>query len=95
MPLIIEVKVVPQAGKQKCVLDKSGALKCYLKSPPEKGLANKELTQLLAKAVKIPHDAVRIMAGATGRTKLVRINTAMTLPQLLAALGIEQQMRIT
>jgi len=43
MSLVFDLKVVPRSGRNKWVLDKSGKLKCYLKSPPEKGLANKEL----------------------------------------------------
>ncbi len=94
MPLIIDIKVVPSAGRALCKLDKNGQLKCYVKSPPEQGKANKELIKLLAKALKIPQADVTIIAGATRRNKKIQITYNITLGQLLDALGIERQMRI-
>jgi uncharacterized protein YggU (UPF0235/DUF167 family) len=94
MSCIIEVRVVPNAGKQYCILDKAGRLKCYLVNQPEKGLANKELVTLLAKALGVPQAQVTIIAGATGRTKYVRIPIALSHEELLQKLGIPKQMRL-
>lgn len=94
MSLVVDVKVVPNSGKQKCILDKSGILKCYLKSLPERGQANEELIKMLAKSLGIPQADVQIIAGATSRNKKVKIDRALTRDQLLTALGIEQQMSI-
>lgn len=91
MSYVFDVKVVPSSGRNKWQLDASGMLKCYLKSPPEKGLANEELIKLLAKALRVPKDQVSILAGATSRNKRVRIAFNMTFEQLLAALEIERQ----
>ncbi len=63
MALIIEVKVVPSSGKQQWVLDKAGKLKCYIKSPPERGLANQEIITLLAKALKLPQENLVLSRG--------------------------------
>lgn len=91
MPLIIDIKVVPRSGKNKWMLDKSGQLKCYLKSPPEKGLANKELIKLLAKALSIPQKEITIVFGAASRNKRLKISVDITFEQLLAFLKIEKQ----
>lgn len=94
MALIFEVKVVPSSGRNKWVLDKSDMLKCFLKNPPEKGLANKELIKLLAKTLSIPQDEVTIIFGETSRTKRLRIARDMTFDQLLKKLGIEWQQKL-
>ena len=94
MSLIIEVKVVPSAGKNGWILDKAGKLKGYLKSPPERGLANQELIDLLAKALKIPKQKVILVSGATSRIKRIKIEYELTVEQLYAALGIERQIKI-
>ncbi len=91
MALTIEIKVVPSSGRQQCVLDKAGNLKCFLKNPPERGLANEELITLLAKALHISKQQVTIMLGATGRKKIIKINKVITLPELLRLLGVEVQ----
>jgi uncharacterized protein (TIGR00251 family) len=94
MALIIEVKVVPSAGKNGWILDKVGKLKGYLKSPPERGIANQELIDLLAKALKIPKQKVILVSGATSRIKRIKIEHELTIEQLYDALGIERQITI-
>ena len=89
--MIVEIKVVPSSGRQQCSLDTSGTLKCYLKSPPERGLANEELIGLFSKALRIPKSEITIIAGATGRKKMLRIQRALTMPEILGALGVEVQ----
>jgi uncharacterized protein (TIGR00251 family) len=91
MPLVIIIKVVPGSGQNKWVFDKAGQLKCYLKNPPEKGLANKELIKLIAKGLGITQEEVTIVAGATSRTKMVRIAKDLTLELFLQGLAIEKQ----
>ena len=94
MAVIIEVKVAPSSGRQQCIIDKSGTLKCYLKSPPEHGKANQELIKMIAKALNIPQIDVQIIVGETTRNKKININKNVTVNQVIAALGIEQQMKI-
>lgn len=92
--LIIEVKVVPSSGKSTCILDKSGRLKCYLKSPPERNEANTELIKLFAKALKITQNEVEIVSGATSRTKKLKILKSITEDDVLAHLGIQRQLSV-
>ena len=91
MALLFEVKVVPSSGRNKWVIDKSGRLKCFLKNPPQKGLANKELIGLVAKAVGVTKADVEIVTGATSRNKKIKIFADLTLDEFLAKLGLERQ----
>lgn len=96
--MIIEVKVVPSSGKNKWVIDKSGQLKCYLKSPPERGLANNELIRLIAQMLKIPQQSVIIISGLTSKKKRIEIKAqSVQYADFLAAAGLrspEKQMSI-
>lgn len=94
MSLIITVKVMPSSGRNAWIIDKAGILKGYLKSPPERGLANQELIDLIAKAIKISKQKVAIISGATSRIKRVKIEEQITFEQLLSALGIERQISL-
>lgn len=89
--LQITVKVVPSSGMQKCVLDKSGRLKCYVKSPAERGLANDELVKVIARLAGLTQHDVRLVSGATFRSKVLSLATAMTYEQFLEKLGLEVQ----
>jgi uncharacterized protein len=90
MSLIVSIKVVPQSGKQEMAVDKSGTLKCYLKSAPEKGRANKELVRFFADSLKIPQAAIMIIAGDQVRTKKIKIDSALTLEQFLNCFGLQK-----
>ncbi len=94
MALIIDIKVIPQSGKQLFKLDKAGRLTCYLKNAPERGLANKELIKLLSKGLKIPQTEVEIIGGKTSRNKRMKIAKDIDRDTLLEQLGIQQQMNI-
>ncbi len=90
MALIIEVKVVPQAGRQ-AWKQEGNRLKCYLKSPPQKGKANNELLFLLAQQLRIASSKISLISGATSRIKRIKIDADITFDMLLAALDIEKQ----
>lgn len=92
MGFMIDIKVVPSSGKSECKLDKNGMLKCYLKSPPENGKANKELVKMLAKAIGAPQDEVFIVSGEASRNKRIKIEQNITFDQLLEKLGIDKQL---
>lgn len=91
MALIIELKVVPQSGRQDLVLDKSGILKCFVNSPPEDGKANKEVMQLIAEKLKIKRHQVEIVGGLTSRKKKLAIDTLLSYEQFLQNLGLVHQ----
>ena len=92
--LIFDIKVVPSAGRTGWTIDKAGQLKCFLKSPPKKGKANKELVATLAKALKVPQQDITIISGLTSRKKRIQVAAALTREQLLDTLGLAQQMSL-
>lgn len=90
MALIIDIKVAPLSGRSAWKMDKNGQLKCYLKSAPEKGQANSELIQLIAKALRIPQTDIQIIAGATQRLKKIKIVGDISREQFFNAIGISE-----
>ncbi len=74
--VIIEVRVKP--GSRVSTLERAagGVWLARLKSPPVDGKANHELIALVAKQFGRPKSAVSIKTGASGRTKLVKIDGA-------------------
>lgn len=89
MAVVFEVKVVPSSGCNKWIMDKSGKLKCYLKSAPERGLANYELISLVAKALKLTKMDVEIVSGQTSRNKKVKVLADIKLSDILEKLGVK------
>lgn len=43
-------------------------------APPDKGKANMAVIKLLAKAWRVPKSAMRIVAGATDRNKIIEVD---------------------
>lgn len=92
MAFMFDVKVFPSSGKKGWVLDKSGNLKCYLKSPAEQGKANAELIKSLAKALGVTQNLVSIVSGATSQKKRIKVDMDITFNHFLELLGIDWQM---
>jgi uncharacterized protein (TIGR00251 family) len=44
-----------------------------IKSPPERGKANKELVKKLSSYFDVPEDKIRIISGLTSRKKIVEV----------------------
>ncbi|MBU4269821.1 DUF167 domain-containing protein [Candidatus Dependentiae bacterium] len=86
--MIIELTVVPNSGKLKFFIDKSGLLKCYLKSSPEKGRANEELIKFMAKSLKIQQRSITIISGHTSRKKRIKIELEIDQKEFLNLLGL-------
>ncbi|NPC56038.1 DUF167 domain-containing protein [Caenimonas soli] len=73
---VIQVKVKPNARVSALEEQSPGVWLAQLKSPPIDGKANEELIALVAKQFACRKSAVSIKSGASGRMKLVRIETA-------------------
>jgi len=72
--LTFHVKVVPRSSKSEVVgVLEDGSLKVKLAAVPEKGKANEELRQVLARTFGVPRSQVEIIAGETSPRKLVRV----------------------
>jgi len=72
-PTVLLVKVKPNARASTLTQTADGAWLAQLKSPPVDGKANQELIALVADHFKCSKSAVSIRSGASGRTKLVRV----------------------
>jgi uncharacterized protein (TIGR00251 family) len=69
----VHVHVQPRASRSEVVGTHGAALKVRLLAPPVDGAANDALVALLAEKLGVPRRDVRIVQGATSRTKLVEI----------------------
>ena len=72
---VIQVKVKPNARVSTLEEVENSPWLAQLKSPPVDGKANKELVALIARHFACPKSAVSIKSGASGRIKLVRIDS--------------------
>jgi uncharacterized protein (TIGR00251 family) len=72
---LIQVKVKPGARRSSLQQAADGSWAAELKSPPVDGKANEELRTLVAAHFGCRKSAVSIKAGASGRTKWVKIET--------------------
>ena len=71
----LQVKVKPNAKVSSLVQGDDGIWLARLKAPPVDGKANKELIALIAKEFGRPKSAVSIRSGASGRMKLVKVES--------------------
>lgn len=92
--LSFEIKVTPSSGRQGFSLDKSGMLKCALKSPAERNKANEELIVLLAHQLGLRKDQIFIASGLTSRKKRLKVETLLSYEEILAKLGVGKQLTI-
>src|SRR5690242_6823160 len=69
----LEVIVRPGSSQQGIVRQDARGLVIGVNSPPEKGKANEELIDFLARMLRLKKSSIRITRGETGRHKTVRI----------------------
>jgi uncharacterized protein len=70
----IAIRVTPRASHNKIVevLD-DGTVKVHLAAPPVDGEANEQLIVFLSEVLSIPKSRIEIVAGTTGRDKLISV----------------------
>ena len=73
--MILRIKVKPNSRMSSLIQQADGSWQARLKAPPVDGKANDELVALIAAHFKCRKTAVEIKSGASGRTKLVSIET--------------------
>jgi uncharacterized protein (TIGR00251 family) len=71
--VVLQVKVKPNARVSKLEQAEDGTWLAQLKAAPVDGKANEELIALVARHFDCRKAAVSIKSGASGRTKLVRV----------------------
>jgi uncharacterized protein (TIGR00251 family) len=69
----ITVTVSPGASRTELVGRHGDGWKVRIAAPPERGRANTALVALLASALGVPEDWVRVVAGETARRKVIEI----------------------
>ena len=68
--------VQPRASKNELVGMHDGCLKVRLTAPPVEGAANDALVRLIAETLGLPRRNVSVVAGSTGRRKILEIDGA-------------------
>jgi uncharacterized protein (TIGR00251 family) len=69
----IELTVSPGAARSELVGRHGDGWRARVAAPPERGRANRALVELLAGALDVPRDRVVVVAGQTGRRKVVEV----------------------
>lgn len=64
----------PRASRSEIIGEHGEAVRIRLAAPPVEGKANQELIRLLADVLGVPKAAVRIVAGASARSKIVEVS---------------------
>ena len=68
------VRLQPRASRDEIVGVLDGALRVRLHAPPVDGAANEALVAFLADRLAVPRRGVRIVTGATSRTKMIEVD---------------------
>jgi uncharacterized protein (TIGR00251 family) len=70
----IAVRITPRASRNKIVeVLPDGTIKIHIAAPPVDGEANEELIKFLAEVLNIAKSRLEIVAGQTGRDKLISV----------------------
>jgi uncharacterized protein (TIGR00251 family) len=69
----LNVRVVPNSSRILVEPQLDGSLKVKLTAVPQKGKANAQLVEVLAKQYNIKKSKVHILKGATSKDKLVEV----------------------
>jgi uncharacterized protein len=83
--VVFTVRVQPRASRDEVAGVMDGALKVRLQAPALEDRANMALCEYLARLLKTPKSAVRILSGERSRTKRLEIR-GVTQQQVLALL---------
>jgi hypothetical protein len=70
----LAVRITPRASRNKIVeVLGDGTIKIHIAAPPVDGEANAELISFLATVLNIPKSRLEIVAGQSGRDKLISV----------------------
>ncbi|HEX9189376.1 MAG TPA: DUF167 domain-containing protein [Vicinamibacteria bacterium] len=69
----LRVRVQPRASRDGLCGEREGALVVRLTAPPVEGAANEALSRFLGRTLGVAPSAVRVLAGAAGRNKVVSV----------------------
>ena len=85
--MLLSLRLTPKSSRDaiegvESLSDGRSVLKARVRAVPEDGKANEALLRLLANALDLPMRAMSLVSGATGRTKVIRIEGS---PEAIAA----------
>ncbi len=83
----LSVRAQPRASRSELAGEHDGALKVRLAAPPVEGEANRELVRFLAKLLGVARSRVTVVAGETGRSKVVEVE-GLTAEDVQRVLGL-------
>ena len=86
----ISVTVSPGASRTELVGRHGDGWRARIAAPPERGRANKALVELFAVTLEVPVSSLRIVAGRSGRVKVVEVADLETVEverRLMRSLG--------
>jgi uncharacterized protein len=69
----LTIRVSPNASKTEIAGRGGGVLRIRLAAPPVDGKANEKLIEFLADEFEVPKSSIRIVSGATSKTKIVEL----------------------
>jgi len=84
--MLLKIKVFPNSKKQKIVQKREDSFDIFVKSKPEKGQANKEVTEILTSFFDIKD--IKLLKGAKTRNKIFEINQLDKAVKILKQGGI-------
>ena len=70
---LLRLTVVPGAQRTQVVGLHGDRLKVRLAAPPEKGAANRELIDFLARSLNLPKSSLKLTQGVQSRSKVVAV----------------------
>lgn len=77
----LQVRVIPNAGRDEIVGLKDGVLKVKVRAVPEDGRANAAVCALIAREAGCRAREVRIVAGERSRTKVLELPEGLHFPE--------------
>ena len=83
----LRLRIQPRASREEVAGVAGDAIRLRLTAPPVDGAANDALVRFLAARLEVPRSAVELIAGRTGRTKLVEV-TGVTPDEAARRLGV-------
>lgn len=85
----LSVRVLPRSSKEEVAGFVEGTVRIRLTAPPVENRANEALVKFLSRVLDVPRRQVELVAGGTGRNKIVRI-AGMERGEAFRKLGLQQ-----
>ncbi len=70
----LKIKAKPNSKEEKVEKTEDGSYKVWVKSPPVKGLANKDIIKVIADHLKVNKNQVNIISGRSSKNKVLKID---------------------